>query len=677
MGSVVADSLQSEQVTDRAIEDLAEDLLGHEDFVQRLLRIVQTTHTPANIALFGRWGSGKTGVANRLEKEVGKLDGYRFAGFDAFKHARLPLLRRFLVKIAGELGGKAEENRYRAEIYERKERVDLDSEREWLPAVERWGIRALWMLAAAIWIFNLIAIPAGKEETEVFVGLIGAVFPVLLPAGLVAIAAGVAARYLSVTRTSEVPSSEEEFEVLFSRLLDEQKIGDKAGKEKLVVFVDELDRASAVEVTRTLESLKTFLDQKGCIFIVGADRTVLEHALTRRVRQATPRDLTNPYYSAGSAYLDKIFQYQVYLPPLYPGRLTSFAMTLLADRHGVWDQVGSKEDVVSVLLPVTVHSPRRVKILLNAFAQVFALALSRADGKKLDPQIKKREREVAKLVGLQVEFPLFADDLVIADDLPRLVLASVRGIEANIDPREIHELGGLPAFVRERVVAYAECKLPTDQTLDGVNGADEEMRSAQGSALIDYLRQTELIDGPRTDLVHLEGLGFTTGLDEALAIDLTNLALTNRPEQVRERIEDLKDEDERRRAMLRLLQLVRESRGNDLDNAIRALLVAFPAAGHLLPVVGPDLPAAVIRHDAKRELFDDELPGALQLGIVGRNHRLKRSILNRPAALEEPLRRLVIEQAAELIDSDHTRFGRIYLEELLGNPAGAVERLLA
>jgi hypothetical protein len=325
---------------------------------------------------------------------------------------------------------------------------------------------------------------------------------------------------------------------------------------------------------------------------------------------------------------------------------------------------------------VTVRSPRRVKVLLNAFAQAFALACSRADAGKLDPKIKQREREVAKLVGLNVEFPLFADDLALVDDLPRLVLDCVTALEAHEDPTDIPELRGLPAFVRERVIEYAECKLSTDQTLDTVNDTDDEMKSVQGNDLIDYLRQTELVDGPHTDLVHLEGLGFTTGLDEALAIDLTNLALTNRPEQAKERIESLEDEGERRRALLRLLQLVRESRGNDLDNAIKALLAAFPTAGDLLPTVAADLPAVVIRYDAKWELTAEQLPGALQLAITSKSHRLKRLILNRPAALEEPLRGLLVENAAEMIDADHLRFGQIYLEELLSEPAEGVARLL-
>ena len=39
-------------------------------------------------------------------------------------------------------------------------------------------------------------------------------------------------------------------------------------------------------------------------------------------------DSANPYDSAGSAYLDKIFQYQLHLPPILPRRLSRYALNL-------------------------------------------------------------------------------------------------------------------------------------------------------------------------------------------------------------------------------------------------------------------------------------------------------------------------------------------------------------
>lgn len=663
-----------EQITDRAIESLEEDRFGHEDFVGRLAMIVRSTETPANIALFGRWGSGKTGIGNRLQAELRGHDGLRFVHFDAFKFARLPLLRQFLIRIAEELGGSEAGERYRQAVYERRERVRL-GRRDWLrSAIVNWAAYGLLALAALIWLFDLLALFALTEsQLNVALDLLGAVFPVLLPSALVAAAVAFGARHLSVTTVVEAPTSEEQFERLFARLLAEQGVGDGPGRERLVVFVDELDRCSAVEVARTLESLKTFLEQPGCVFVVAADRTVLEHALTRRVRQATPRDTTNPYYSAGSAYLDKIFPYQLNLPPLFPGRLTDFAARLLEDVGGVWEEVERKDDVVSVLLPVTVRSPRRVKVLLNAFAQEFALALVRSRSGVLDEDVKDRVEEVAKLVCLQVEFPLFAADLPIDPDLPSLVLACADALARNESPKEARAMRGVSVPVGERAIGYAEGRLPTDESIDSAD-ENKAMTQAQGNDLLDYLRQTRLVAGPGSDLVRLEGLGISAGLDEALAIELNDLALKNRPEEVRRKLEEL-GEEERVRAVLWLRDLVRESRGIDRDNALLSLLISSSTVSLSLLPVSVDLLAAIFRYDTERGLPDEALPGALDLAIRGRGLSMQRSLLGRPKALGEPLRGHAITRADLLLARHGDRLGELLLAEITESPEVAARRL--
>ena len=186
------------------------------------------------------------------------------------------------------------------------------------------------------------------------------------------------------------------------------------------MFVDELDRCSPAQVVTTLETIRTFLEVAPCVFVVAADQKVLEQALRRQARQATPADPTNPYYSAGSAYLDKIFQYQMSLPPFLPRRLTAYALELTEDRAGVWQEI-DREQVVSVLIPTHVTSPRRVKVLLNSFALSYRLARRRAAEGVIAGNLAERAPELAKLVCLRTEFPLFASDLPTDPRLTELV----------------------------------------------------------------------------------------------------------------------------------------------------------------------------------------------------------------------------------------------------------------
>ena len=324
---------------------------------------------------------------------------------------------------------------------------------------------------------------------------------------------------------------------------------DGESKNRLVVFVDELDRCAPSEVAATLEAIRTFLGVQGCIFIVAADQQVLEHALTEKLRQLTPPDPANPYYSAGSAYLDKIFQYQLSFPPLRPRRLTGFALKLVANRGGVWaDPAIDKEDVVSILLPTHIHSPRRVKVLLNAFALSYGIAKARAERNKL-AEVSERAAELAKLVCIELEFPLFARDLFLDERLAVAVLLSARAKEG--DEEAAAGLSTLPGRLGHLGTLYSEGKLPVAQLLSGegeeqggvmagrggqtatdeererdeeashedlAEGAseredeeasDEEERVRQEHAvqLVRYLEKTETVEGPRSDLIHLESAG--------------------------------------------------------------------------------------------------------------------------------------------------------------------------
>ncbi|NUT98623.1 MAG: hypothetical protein HOY78_42110 [Saccharothrix sp.] len=141
-----------------------------------------------------------------------------------------------------------------------------------------------------------------------------------------------------VERKTEKADSDEQFEDLFCELVDE------ADLDRLVLFVDELDRCAPAEIVSTLDAVRTFLGVDKCIFIVATDQQVLEQALTKSLSQATPADPTNPYYSAGSAYLDKVFQYQVSIPPLLPQSVTRFA----ADLRDLGHQVSRTSQLVQL-----------------------------------------------------------------------------------------------------------------------------------------------------------------------------------------------------------------------------------------------------------------------------------------------------------------------------------------
>jgi Cdc6-like AAA superfamily ATPase len=362
-------ALDDELVDDRELDDIESDSFGHADFVRELARLVLATRMPANIALYGAWGSGKSSIARLLGKELPKeKEAVRFVIFDAWKYAETPLRRHFISQVASTLEIKDDEFREGLYLEEQGRKVKFGKQ-QWADAARTTALVFLLPLALAL------AIATGRARDAHGISWHGwwhSLSTGLLAAGGIASVLLGVVKFLAdgfkVTTRKTAPSGDEEFERLFKQLVK------RAETKRLVVFIDELDRCSPKQVVSVLETLKTFVSVDGCVFIVGADQQVLERALRERARQPTPEDVANPYYSSGSAYLDKVFQYQLSIPPMRSPALSRYALGLITGRPGVWKRVPDLPELVSVLIPTHVVSPRRVKVLLNRFAIAYRLA---------------------------------------------------------------------------------------------------------------------------------------------------------------------------------------------------------------------------------------------------------------------------------------------------------------
>jgi hypothetical protein len=140
---------KGELIPDYALPADEKDRFDHQDYVDRLRAVIEhvsVDHASANIALFGAWGSGKSGIANRLQAVIGDDDRFHYTYFDAFKFARLPLLRNFIAQIADDLLENQDlARRYKGELYEGTTRVSLK-----LPLIGKWWWRGLFVLTVAV-----------------------------------------------------------------------------------------------------------------------------------------------------------------------------------------------------------------------------------------------------------------------------------------------------------------------------------------------------------------------------------------------------------------------------------------------------------------------------------------------------------------------------------------------
>jgi energy-coupling factor transporter ATP-binding protein EcfA2 len=127
----------------------------------------------------------------------------------------------------------------------------------------------------------------------------------------------------------------------------------KKGTVPVVVFLDDLDRCLPDNVVAILDALRLLLFDSNCVFVVGVDREVVEHAVC--VRYGTT-DL--PY---GRAYLDKIIDVQLRIPTV-PGPLFEQGL-LVGDEYQ-----NLLPEERQILFSAADGNPRRMLRLLNALA---------------------------------------------------------------------------------------------------------------------------------------------------------------------------------------------------------------------------------------------------------------------------------------------------------------------
>ncbi|MGH3427277.1 MAG: P-loop NTPase fold protein, partial [Mycobacteriales bacterium] len=89
--------VDGELIDDRALEVKDDDQFGLQTMAVELADMCLQTKTPANIAVLGPWGSGKSSLGKLTLKELSarRKSNVRTMAFDAFKYAENPLRRVF------------------------------------------------------------------------------------------------------------------------------------------------------------------------------------------------------------------------------------------------------------------------------------------------------------------------------------------------------------------------------------------------------------------------------------------------------------------------------------------------------------------------------------------------------------------------------------------------------
>jgi CheY-like chemotaxis protein len=134
------------------------------------------------------------------------------------------------------------------------------------------------------------------------------------------------------------------------------------GDRLLVMFIDDLDRASPEQVFEIFEAIKLYLDAPGFVFVIGYDNAVISEAVLEEKKYS--RSVT------GREYLEKIIQvgYRITSPDDDQSKALVDRFTGESGTTALFNEAARR-----LVIDRNQRNPRRIKRFLNAFVLLYAL----------------------------------------------------------------------------------------------------------------------------------------------------------------------------------------------------------------------------------------------------------------------------------------------------------------
>ncbi|MFC0531372.1 KAP family P-loop NTPase fold protein [Phytohabitans kaempferiae] len=347
-------------LNDNPTDGVANDRFGFAAHAEVLCRALRRSHSlPLTVGVFGAWGTGKSSFLNICRSMLNAqgvptvmINPWKYDQRDEVWHA---VLQAILSEIEDGLRKRDKEDGATKQTLRRAGEI-----------ARQLGKSVLWLAARKV----AAPLTAGFVTT----------------ADLDAMAARWAARdsheYLHVNR----------FEHEFAELV--QLYGEG---QPLVIFIDDLDRCTPDAAVMVLDSLKLFLGESSCVFILAMDPKVIGEAAAARFGGNLLR---------GRQYLEKLIQLPYYLPAI------TFESIYVQMRDDV-----SVETNDRALWEMVRHAygsnPRKIRRFINGL-NLAGDMLSTPEEAKPSPQ---RVWYAAALLIMRAEHPWFFEQLLVDPDL--------------------------------------------------------------------------------------------------------------------------------------------------------------------------------------------------------------------------------------------------------------------
>jgi KAP-like P-loop domain-containing protein len=285
-------------------------VLNFDEYATALKNIIEGSDPRFSIGIFGGWGSGKTTLMKTIEKQLDSqivsvwFNAWRY---EKEEHLIIPLLdalRDELVEWAAD--------------DEVSSRVDTSTRDRAVKAASTItkAIRAIFAGTTIKANLGLVEVDLDANKTV--------------------------AEWRDSTREKDkqdAESPQSSYHASFKALQESLTEFTEKGKQRVVIFIDDLDRCLPPNALQVLESMKLFFDLEGFVFVVGLDQDVIEASVDWHYRRSdiSGESKGRPPVS-GAEYIKKLFQVPFTIPVVPANQLDQYLKAIFSNEGQYEDQ---------------------------------------------------------------------------------------------------------------------------------------------------------------------------------------------------------------------------------------------------------------------------------------------------------------------------------------------------
>lgn len=364
---------------DLPCNDKDEMKFGVDYYVEGLCEFIKECQTPLSIALQGEWGTGKTSFINVIKKNLEK-DKFITIYFNTWQYSQFNMAESlyfsFITNILQMLGEKSDMRDMLQEIAKNLEKVCVN--------IFKQGIEKITS-------FNV------EKITD------------------------------SIKQKYDCIKFVNDFKSQFQNIIT--KVAKASGKDKVIIFVDDLDRLNPEIAVELLEVIKLFMDVKNCNFILAVDYDVVVNGVKKKYDTGMKDEKCRSFF-------DKIIQVPFAMPVAKYDIRGMFEETFkdyLKNEH--------LELVFEILTKAIGTNPRSFKRLTNLF--ILLEKINKKQNKNTITESDKIYRYNALLLislAIQLNLPEMYDEMLKCDNystLKQYIGNDALNIDSNIHNLQI------------------------------------------------------------------------------------------------------------------------------------------------------------------------------------------------------------------------------------------------